>query len=341
MSKLRMNQAIASALADAMADDPTVVLFGEDIAAAGGPFKTSEGLQARFGSRVRDTPISEMAFTGAAVGAAMHGLKPVIEIMFMEFLGVALDQLVTEGALMRYLSRSAYQVPMVLRASVGSGTGFGCQHSGTQQNWVVGVPGLSVVMPSDSHTAYGLLRAAIADPDPVVVLEPRMLYGVRGEVDLSTAREIQIGQSRRLREGTEVTIVAAGRMVGVALASAEQLAQHGGVSAEVIDLFSLHPWDEAAVLESVAKTGRLVVVEESSLGTGWSQAVVSRVVEECFTQLKAPPLRVGAPDVPVPFTKELEGRYAPTVDEVVLRVRHLITHNALLRPWWAREEITA
>lgn len=330
-----MNRAISTALADAMAADPSVVVFGEDVAAAEGPFKTSEGLVARFGpSRVRDTPISEMAFTGAAVGAAMHGLKPVVEIMFMEFLGVALDQLVTQAAKMRYLSGGQYHVPMVLRASVGSGTGFGCQHSQTLENWVSATPGLSVVSPSDAQSAYSLLRAAIEDPDPVVVLEPRVLYGARSEVDPSIT--LAIGRARTLREGSEVTLVALGRTTGIAQAAAEELAD-AGIDCEVIDLLTLVPLDRAAVLASVRRTGRLVVVDDSPLSGGWGHEVVSLCATEAFSALQASPIRVCAPDVPVPYGKALEARYAPSAAEVVHQCRALIRDGAAPPAWWIRD----
>lgn len=215
MSVMRVRQAIVSALTDEMRADSSVMVFGEDVAVAEGPFKTSEGLLAEFGPlRVRDTPISEMGFTGAAVGAAMLGMKPVVEIMFVEFLGVALDQLVTEAAKMRYLSNGALSVPMVVRASCGSGLGFGSQHSQTLENWFAATPGLKVVSISDAQSAYNLMRAAIQDPDPVMVLEPRILYAERGEVDLSLRMEI--GKARVLREGTEFTVVSLGQMVNVA-----------------------------------------------------------------------------------------------------------------------------
>lgn len=337
MPKMRMNQAVAAALADAMADNDSVVVFGEDVAAAGGPFKTSEGLLDRFGpQRVRDTPISEMAFTGAAVGAAMHGLRPVIEIMFMEFMGVALDQVVTEAAKFRYLSAGGYTVPMVVRASVGAGTGFGCQHSQTLENWVSATPGLVAVSPSDPQSAYALLRAAIEHPDPVVVMEPRVLYGVRAEVDTAD-RSIALGKARNLRSGGDVTLVGLGRTTSVALAAAEQLAEHD-IDAEVIDLLTIVPWDRVTVSESVGRTGRLVVVEDAPQSGGWGSELVAHVVGEHFGELRQAPFRVSAPDVPVPYGKDLEAAYQPSADEVVRRVRGALTGSEIPAPWWADEQ---
>src|SRR5665213_939675 len=252
--RMRMNQAITRAISDEMELDPRVVVFGEDIAVAEGPFKTSEGLLAKFGPlRVRDTPISEMGFLGMAVGAAMTGLRPVAEIMFIEFLGVALDQVVTEAALMHYLSGGRYQVPLVVRASVGSGLGFGCQHSQTLERWLLGTPGLTVAVASGARSAYGLTRAAIRENNPVVLLEPRVLYGEREDVEPGEASIIELGTSETLRNGTDVTVVALGQTVHVALA-AEASASWSG---EVIDLRSLMPWDKEAIVASAKRTGRL------------------------------------------------------------------------------------
>lgn len=337
MPRMRMNQAIATAIADEMRADPSVIMFGEDIAAAGGPFKTSDGLLEEFGpSRVRDTPISEMAFTGAGVGAAAMGMRPVVEIMFMEFLGVALDQLVTEAAKFRYLSGGTLSVPLTVRASVGTGTGFGTQHSQTLENWVTATPGLTVVSPSDGQSAYGLLRAAIQHPDPVIVLEPRVLYGVRSEVATGDEHVLPLGRARILREGTAVTVVTLGRSTSVALSAAEALAEQGH-EVEVVDLLTLVPWDVATVRESVARTGRLVVVEDAPLTGGWGGDVVSRIVAEQFGDLRAAPFRICSPDVPVPYGKELEARYAPQPEEVVTQVAAYLASGEVPPPWWVRE----
>src|SRR5215210_801893 len=204
-----MRQAVLQALDDALTDDPTVIVLGEDVAAAG-PFKVTEGLLERHGpNRVIDTPISEMAFMGAAVGAAVCGMKPVVEMMFIEFIGVALDQLTTQAATMRYLSRGRLTVPLVVRASAGAGQGFGCQHSQMLDHWFRGSPGLKVCVPSGSRTAYGLLRAAIEDPDPVVVLEPRILYGEKEEFDLDRSLRLPLGTAEIARGGRDVTLVTA------------------------------------------------------------------------------------------------------------------------------------
>lgn len=338
--KMRMNSAIATAVGDEMRVDDSVVMFGEDIAAAGGPFKTSAGLLEEFGPvRVRDTPISEMAFTGAAVGAAALGLRPVIEIMFMEFLGVALDQLSTQAAKFHYLSGGEVSVPMTVRASVGTGTGFGTQHSQTLENWVSATPGLVVVSPSDPQTAYGLIRAAIRHSDPVIVLEPRAHYAARAEVETGEAGLTALGAARLARQGDAVTVVTLGRTTSVALDAATRLAADG-VEVEVVDLLTLVPWDVEAVLASVLRTGRLVVVEDSPVTGGWGSDIVARVVREAFGALRAAPFRISAPDVPVPYGKELETRYAPTADDVVRQLGAYVRSGNVPHPWWVEEGVT-
>ena len=335
MPAMRFRQAIVAALADEMRKDPTVMVFGEDVAHAEGPFKTSEGLLAKFGPlRVRDTPISEMAFTGAAVGAAIMGMKPVVEIMFMEFLGVALDQLVTEAAKLRYLSNGTLSVPMVVRASCGSGLGFGSQHSQTLENWVAATPGLKVIHLSDAQSAYSLMRAAIQDPDPVMVLEPRILYGERGDVD--TSIEMKIGKARTIRPGNAITIVSLGQMVNVCKGAIES----SGIDAELIDLATVVPWDRHAVLESVKKTGRLVVVEEAPESGGWGSEIVAAVSAELFNALKGAPFRITTPDVPVPYSGILETRFVPTQDDIIRQLMHALATGEKPKTWWQLEGIS-
>jgi len=336
MARMRFRQAVAAALADEMRADSSVVVFGEDVAVAQGPFKTSEGLLAEFGPlRVRDTPISEMGFTGMAVGAAAMGLRPVAEIMFMEFLGVALDQLVTEAAKLRYLSHGQVRVPMTVRASVGSGLGFGAQHSQTLENWVTATPGLRVVVPSDPQTAYGLLRSAIRDDDPTIVLEPRVLYAERGDVVTGEEGVLPLGVARVVRHGDAATVVTLGQTTRAAC----QAADAADLDIEVIDLLSLVPWDRQTVLESVRRTGRLVVVEEAPESGGWGQGIVAAVVSSAFGALRAAPFRITTPDVPVPYAKDLEAKYLPNADEITRQLQEFLKTDEVPAPWWIREGV--
>ena len=328
---IRMRQAVLQALDDALADDKTVILMGEDIAAAGGAFKCTEGLVDKHGpDRVIDTPISEMGFLGAAVGAAVCGLKPVVEMMFVEFTGVALDQLTTEAATMRYLSRGRLTVPMVMRASAGAGQGFGCQHSQMLDHWFRGTPGLKVCVPSGSRTAYGLLRSAIEDPDPVVVLEPRALYGEREEFEVDRSYRLPLGIAETVRKGKDVTVVTAGAMVKVA----REAAGKANASVEIVDLLTLWPWDRAAVAESVERTGRLVTIEEAPAGTGWGADVVASILETAFGSLKAAPHRITLPDAPVPYAGGLEARYLPSPEYVATQIEALVSQGRPPLPWW-------
>jgi pyruvate/2-oxoglutarate/acetoin dehydrogenase E1 component len=340
MPMLRMRQAVIQALSDELASDPNVILIGEDIGAAGGAFKATEGLHAEFGGdRVMDTPISETAILGAAVGAAATGLRPVAEIMFIEFAGVALDQITTEAALMRYLSRGELQVPMVVRAACGAGLGFGCQHSQMLEQWFRGSPGLSVVAPSGPQSAYGLLRAAIRSNDPVIVLEHKALYGVRDEVVLGEEGIMEIGKAQIARPGTDVTIVGLAATVHTALEAAEKAGS--AWNAEVIDLLTISPWDKQAVVDSVRKTKRLVVIEEGPYTGGWSSEITDHVGAELFGELVAPPLRITAPDAPIPYADALEKRWIPDADYVVEQVGELIKTGKRPQPWWNKEGVLA
>lgn len=323
MAEMRYLRAINQALADAMAADPTVILIGEDVSEAGGAFGASRGLRDRFGAeRVIDTPISEAALAGAAVGAALSGLRPVAEIMFMDFTTLVMDALVNQAAKARFMFGGQRSVPMVLRTPHGGGLGAGPQHSQCLEAWFAHVPGLQVVCPSDPASAYGLLRAAIADPDPVVFIEHKALYAIKGEVpdDLPV---LPLGQAAILREGRDVTIVAYGAAVHTALAAATQLADEG-IEAEIVDLRSIQPWDEQTVLASLSRTHRLVVVHEAVEAFGVGAEIVARMADIGFDELDGPIIRVAAPFMPVPFSKGLETAYLPSPERVCAAVRRTL-----------------
>jgi pyruvate dehydrogenase E1 component beta subunit len=315
MAEIRYLRAVNMALGDAMAEDPTVILFGEDVAEAGGAFGASKGLRDRFGAtRVLDTPISEAAIAGAAVGAALSGLRPVFEIMFMDFTTLVMDALVNQAAKARFMFGGQRSVPMVLRTPHGGGLGAGPQHSQCLEAWFAHVPGLKVVCPADPVSAYGLLRAAIRDPDPVIVVENKALYALKADVP-DTMPETPIGKAETVRSGRDVTIVSYGAAVRTALKAADALSAES-IEAEVIDLRSLQPWDEAAVLGSLQRTHRLVVVHEAVEAFGIGAEIVARMADIGFDELDGPIVRVGAPFMPVPFSKRLEDAYLPSTEAV-------------------------
>jgi pyruvate dehydrogenase E1 component beta subunit len=316
MAELAYRYAVSRALAEEMERDPSVVMLGEDIGAAGGVFKATEGLFERFGGdRVRDTPISEQAIIGAAVGASLLGMRPVAELMFADFAGVAFDQLVNQLAKYRYTTDGQFTLPVTVRLVNGAGTGFGSQHSQPVENWFMNVPGLQIVVPGTPRDVVGLLKSSIRSDDPVLFFEHKGLYNVKGEVD-DALDPIPLGVADIVRSGGDVTIVATQRARIVAEEAAVELAGHG-IEATVIDPRCLVPFDFATVRESLERTGRLVVVQESSFSGSWGATLVARVAVECLDLLDAEPVVVGAPDVPVPFAQSLEERWMPDVRQVV------------------------
>jgi len=326
MAEMRFSQAINKALDDAMQVDPSVVLFGEDVAAPGGPFAVTRGLHAKFGElRVRDTPISEAAIAGAAVGAALSGLRPVVEIMFMDFMTFAMDAIVNQAAKAHFMFGGRCAVPMVVRTPHGGGLNAGPQHSQCLEAWFAHVPGLKVVVPSNPADAYGLLRSAIADPNPVIFVEHKGLYGMKGAFpDVPVA--VPLGMARTARPGRDVTLVAYGAAVGWCLSAAEKLAGEG-IEAEVVDLRSLQPWDEETVFASVSRTGRLVVVHEAVTPFGAGAEVAARIGERAFGRLKAPVLRVGAEFMPIPFARSLERACLPDENKIADAARRAVTYR--------------
>lgn len=322
MTILAYRDAVRRALDEEMARDENVIFFGEDVARAGGVFKVTPGLFEKYGEdRVRDTPISETAIIGAAIGAAITGLLPVVEIMFADFAAVAYDQIVNQAAKMRYMSGGQISVPITIRMANGAGMSFGAQHSQGCESWFMSVPGLKVAAPGTPADALGLLKTAIRDPNPVVFLEHKALYADRAEVP-DGEYLVPFGKAAIRRAGKHVTIVALQRMVQMALKAADRLAQQG-IECEVIDLRTLSPLDAETVQRSVQKTTRLITVEEAPRAAGWGGLVISRIMEEAIWWLDAPVLRVTMGDGIVPFSPPLEHALIPDEQQIIAAVHQL------------------
>lgn len=321
MTTVTYREAVATALAEELENDADVVLMGEDIGAAGGVFKATEGLFERFGEdRVRDTPISEQAIVGCAMGAAISGIRPVVELMFADFAGVCFDQLVNQIAKHRYMTGGQVRIPVTVRLANGGGIGFGAQHSQTAENWFLNVPGLRLCVPGTPGDAYGLLKAAIRDENPVLVFEHKALYSSKGE--LPKFEDVPpIGQAEIRRSGTDVTVVGTQLMCQRALEAAEGLSGEDGIEAEIIDLRTLAPLDTVTVSESVAKTNRLVCVQECSFSGSWGASLVAAVVGRAFDVLDGPPLVIGGDETPVPYAAAMEAAWMPSTDRIVASVR--------------------
>ena len=320
MARKTYLQALNDAMRQEMERDPNVFILGEDVGKFGGCFGVTQGLYDQFGERrVRDTPISESAIMGAAAGAAAAGLRPIAELMFVDFIGVAMDQLFNQAAKMRFMFGGKAKVPMVLRMPQGAGVGAAAQHSQSLEAWFMHIPGVKVCIPATPADAKGLLVSAIRDDNPVVFLEHKLLYGIEGEVD-DDLYEIPIGKGKVVREGSDVTIVATALMVHRALEAAEILAKDG-ISVEVVDPRSLVPLDKDCILDSVRKTHALVVVHEAVKNAGAGAEIAAMVAEEAIEYLDAPIVRIGAPFCPVPFSPTLEQAYMPSVEKIVQAVR--------------------
>jgi pyruvate/2-oxoglutarate/acetoin dehydrogenase E1 component len=305
-SATRYIDALNEGMATALEEDETVVLMGIDVGAGGGIFTVTKGLYDRFGpDRVLDTPISEMAYVGAAVGAAMTGLRPIVEIMFMDFVGVCMDPILNQAAKLRYMTAGALEIPLVFRTQTGAGRSAGAQHSQSLEGWFAHVPGLKVVMPATVTDARDLMLASVRDPNPVVFVENRRLYGMRGELGVDP---LPLGRARVARAGEDVTVVTWGQSLRECLAAADA----GPASLEVIDLRSLVPLDMETVLASVGRTGRLLVVHEAVQDFGAGAEIAARVADELFDQLRTPVRRLGTPPVPMPFSPELERALLPS-----------------------------
>jgi acetoin:2,6-dichlorophenolindophenol oxidoreductase subunit beta len=320
MEELTYRDAVTRGIAQEMARDANVVFLGEDIASAGGVFKATVGLLDRFGPiRVRDTPISEQALVGAAMGAAMTGLRPIAEIMFSDFLAVCWDIVANQIAKMRYMTNGQVSLPLVIRTANGAGSRFGAQHSQSVENWAMAVPGLKVVAPSTPADVIGLLAAAVRDPDPVLFFEHKSLYSSKGPVPDGEVID-QLGLAKVLRKGNDVTLVALAAMVPRALAAAERLAANHGVSATVVDVRSLVPLDTSTLLREIEHTGRLVTIEENPRLCGWGAEIVSIAAQELFYSLDGPMLRITTPHLPLPSADNLEDAVLPSVDRIVKEV---------------------
>jgi len=322
--ELTYAEAVREALAEAMTADERVFLLGEDVGVYGGAFGVSGDLVHRFGTeRVRDTPISELGIVGAAVGAALAGMRPVVEIQFSDFTAQAMDQIANQAAKIHFMLGGAAEVPMVLRAPGGSGTGAAAQHSQSLEAWFAHVPGLKVVMPSTAADAKGLLLSAIDDPNPVIVLEHKLLYKQSGPVAEGSLRT-PLGETAVRRTGTDLTIVATGVMVSRALEAADRLAADG-VSASVLDPRTLRPLDDRTIVDSVMSTGRALLVQEAPRTGGFMAEISARIVEsEAFGHLCAPVSRLCGLDVPIPYAPQLEQAAVPQVDDIVREAGELV-----------------
>ena len=314
--EITYRDALRKALQDSMREDETIVIIGEEVGAYGGAYGVTKDLIAEFGAaRLIDTPISEPAIVGVAVGAAMTGLRPVAELMYVDFLGLVMDQLANQAAKIRYMFGGQIGVPMVLRTQGGTGRSAGAQHSQSLEGWIMHTPGLRLVMPATAEDAYHLLRHSLTLPDPVVFIEHKSLYTRKETADLDTPAA-PWGKAIIRRAGTQATLVTYSRMVHSALAAAETLAKQG-VSIEVIDLRTLNPLDMETVIASVERTGRAMVVSEGPLTAGVAAELAARISEECFDYLEDPVIRIAGEDIPIPVSPELEAASIPTPDLIV------------------------
>ena len=323
MRRVTYREAIREALDEEMARDGSTFLMGEDIGKHGGAFGATRGLIAEFGpERVRDTPISESVVVGAGVGAALTEMRPVVEIMYMDFMAMAMDSIVNQAAKVKYMFGGHPVVPLTIRTAYGAGRGNAAQHSQSLETWFTVIPGLTVVMPSTPYDAKGLLKAAIRNDNPVIVIEHKLLYGVTGLVP-GEEYVVPLGEATVRRAGTDVTVVATGRMCGLAVGAAEKLSAEG-IDVELIDPRTLKPLDVATIAASVGKTHRAVVVNEGHRTGGFTNELAARIMDDCFYDLDAPIKRVAAEDVPVPFSPSLELEMLPTEDDILAAVREIV-----------------
>ncbi|MEK9772943.1 MAG: alpha-ketoacid dehydrogenase subunit beta [Opitutae bacterium] len=325
MAEITYREALNQALSEEISRDPNVVLMGEEVAQFKGSYKVSEGLLEKFGpDKIIDTPISEAAFSGLAVGAAMMGMRPVVEFMFWSFCYVAFDQIFNNAASVRYMSGGLVNVPIVFRGPANGGTNVGATHSHTPENFAANTPGLKVICPSTPADAKGMMKAAIRDNDPVCVMENTILYNLKGEVPEDEDFIIPLGKARTVCQGNDLSIIAHGRSVMVALQVAETLQEKHGVSVEVLDLRSIRPLDLDAILQTVRKTNRVLLVEENKPFCGVDSQIAYLIQEHAFDHLDAPVKRVSAIDVPQAYSKVLENFQIPNHDRVLAKAMELL-----------------
>lgn len=330
--KIPLNRAVRETLLYEMDNDDSIFLMGEDIGMFGGVYQTATGFLERYGeARVRDTPISESAFMAAATGAAMYGLKPIVELMFIDFIGVCLDPIYNAAAKGSYHTAGKQPVPMVIMAGIGGGYSDASQHSQTLYATVAHLPGIKVVVPSNAYDARGLLHAAIKDPNPVIYMIHKRLTGMgwfepikEAAVDVPKGYyEVQIGKARVVQEGSDVTLIGWGETAWTAISAAKEL-QTLGISAEVVDLRSIVPLDEATLIASVTKTGRVIAIDEDYRNCGVAAEIVSRICESTAVKLKSPPVRITFPDVPIPYARPLEQFARPSAEQVVAAAKGMM-----------------
>ncbi|MFC2971652.1 alpha-ketoacid dehydrogenase subunit beta [Azotobacter bryophylli] len=322
MSRTTYREALRQGLREALARDPRVFLMGEDVGRYGGTFAVSKGLLDEFGeARIRDTPLSELAFVAAGIGAALGGMRPIVEVMTVNFCLLALDPLMNTAAALRHMSGGQFSVPLVVRMTTGAGRQLAAQHSHSLEGWLAHIPGLKILAPATLEDARGMLWPALQDPDPVLLFEQGALYNVEGELDEGEAVDIRSARVRR--EGSDLSLIAYGGTLGKALAASEQLAGEG-ISAEVVDLRVLRPLDDATVLASVRKTRRALVVDEGWRSGSLAAEVMARIVEQGFYELDAPPARVCSAEVPIPYARHLEEATLPQVPGIVAAAKGLL-----------------
>jgi pyruvate dehydrogenase E1 component beta subunit len=323
MAEMSYRDALRAALVEEMDRDDNVFVIGEDIGRYQGTFRVTQGLFEKYGERrIKDTPITEPGFTGMAIGAAMVGLRPVVEMMTMSFSILALDQIINHAAKIHYMTGGQATVPLVVRGPGGAAKQLSAQHSHAMEGWYAHVPGLKVVAPATAEDAYGMLKTAIRDDNPVIFTENPVLYGVKGDVPVGTDFTVEFGKAQVLREGSDVSLIAYSRMTQESLTAAAQLEEQG-ISAEVVDVRSLLPLDMETIAESVAKTNRAVVVYEDWRSGGFGAEIAARIGEQCFDDLDAPVLRVAGLNVPMPYARNLEIEVVPKPEDIVATVRRL------------------